>query len=276
MAGRSACRSCRGTRSISGAPAPITLPAALGRVELPHYVTVQRPHDADARHHGRTGVFDDQEHRFDRGLPLRELLFGLRKHLDISGGVLEGDELPAARQRDRIIELAFPTPAANGANPSCRIRSSSHPAAGALRPFRTRYTSDRARPAPPQVQACSPSHGRSGWLSHTQPQSSQTEHFMACQAYQDFCNESSLRPIRPCLGSIQRFGEARRVSSGNRASGRFFPAKIRAHIGAFLAANLACSGSSDVIRPSVAADCCPMAALAVRLLDQRRASQVDP
>jgi hypothetical protein len=276
MAGRSACRSCRGTRSISGAPAPITLPAALGRVELPHYVTVQRPHDADARHHGRTGMFERP------GASLRPRPATPRAAVrpsEASGYIgrrPRGDELPAARQRDRIIELAFPTPAANGANPSCRIRSSSHPAAGALRPFRTRYTSDRARPAPPQVQACSPSHGRSGWLSHTQPQSSQTEHFMACQAYQDFCNESSLRPIRPCLGSIQRFGEARRVSSGNRASGRFFPAKIRAHIGAFLAANLACSGSSDVIRPSVAADCCPMAALAVRLLDQRRASQVDP
>ena len=33
-------------------------------------------------------------------------------------------------------------------------------------------------PAPPQVQAWSPSHGRSGWASQTQPLSSQSEHFM--------------------------------------------------------------------------------------------------
>jgi hypothetical protein len=33
-------------------------------------------------------------------------------------------------------------------------------------------------PAPPQVQACSPSHGRSGWLSQIQSQSSHREHFI--------------------------------------------------------------------------------------------------
>jgi hypothetical protein len=31
-------------------------------------VSVQCPHDADARHHGRTAEFDDQEQRFYRGL----------------------------------------------------------------------------------------------------------------------------------------------------------------------------------------------------------------
>ena len=45
-------------------------------------------------------------------------------------------------------------------------------------------------PAAPQVQACSPSHGRAGWFSHTQPQSSHREHFMACRAYPDFRHES--------------------------------------------------------------------------------------
>jgi hypothetical protein len=65
-----------------------------------------------------------------------------------------------------------------------------------------------------------------------------SEHFMACQAYQD-CHEFSSRSIRPCLGS-KRFGQARRMSSGNRrASGLFFPAEIRADVGASLAANLA-------------------------------------
>jgi hypothetical protein len=37
--------------------------------------------------------------------------------LDISGGVLEGDELATARQRNGIFELALPTPFANDANP---------------------------------------------------------------------------------------------------------------------------------------------------------------
>jgi hypothetical protein len=52
--------------------------------------------------------FDDQEKGLDGILPFLDLLFGLRKLLNISGRVLEGDELPAARQRDRIIERAFP------------------------------------------------------------------------------------------------------------------------------------------------------------------------
>jgi hypothetical protein len=75
--------------------------------ELPHDVTVQRPHDADARH-GRAVAIDDQEHRFDRTLPFLELLLGLRELLDIFCGVLKGDKLATARQRDRIIERPFP------------------------------------------------------------------------------------------------------------------------------------------------------------------------
>jgi hypothetical protein len=38
-------------------------------IELPNEVTVQRPHEADARHHGGSVILDDQEQRFDRGLP---------------------------------------------------------------------------------------------------------------------------------------------------------------------------------------------------------------
>ena len=77
-------------------------------------------------------MFDDEKQRFDRGLPLRKLLFSLRKLLDISGGILERDELAAVWQRDRIAERLFPPLAANGANPSCRIRSESDPVASAL------------------------------------------------------------------------------------------------------------------------------------------------
>jgi hypothetical protein len=49
------------------------------RIERPHDVAVQSPRDADARHHGQAVMFDEQVHRFDRGLPLRELPFGLRR-----------------------------------------------------------------------------------------------------------------------------------------------------------------------------------------------------
>jgi hypothetical protein len=72
------------------------------------------------------------------------LLLRLRKLLDIFGCVFKSDELATARQRDRIIEISRPT-LANDANPFCRIRFESHPAAAAPGPFRARYTSDRAR-----------------------------------------------------------------------------------------------------------------------------------
>jgi hypothetical protein len=71
-------------------------------------VPVQRSHDADAREHRWAAMLCHQDQGFDRGLPLWELLFGLGKLLDIFGGVLKGDELAAARQRDRIIERTFP------------------------------------------------------------------------------------------------------------------------------------------------------------------------
>ena len=53
---------------------------------------------------------------------LLDMLFCLRQLLDKLGGILEGDELALARQRDRIFEFAFPAPLANDAIPSCRIR----------------------------------------------------------------------------------------------------------------------------------------------------------
>jgi hypothetical protein len=59
-----------------------------------------------AREHRWAAQRCDKHHRFHGGLPLRELLLGLRKLLDIFGGVLESDELAAAGQIDRIIEFA--------------------------------------------------------------------------------------------------------------------------------------------------------------------------
>jgi hypothetical protein len=40
--------------------------------------------------------------------PMLDLLFRLRQLLDISGGILQRDELATARQRDRIVERPFP------------------------------------------------------------------------------------------------------------------------------------------------------------------------
>jgi hypothetical protein len=54
-------------------------------------------------------MLDDEEHRFNCSLPLRELLFGPGKLLDIFRGVLKGEKLPASGQRDWIVERALPT-----------------------------------------------------------------------------------------------------------------------------------------------------------------------
>jgi hypothetical protein len=77
------------------------------RMEHPLDVTVQCADDPDAREHRRAVLVDDQKQGLDRILPFLDLLFGLRQLLDISGGILEGDELALARQRDRIFELRF-------------------------------------------------------------------------------------------------------------------------------------------------------------------------
>src|SRR5258706_7500026 len=73
------------------------------RIEHPLDVPVQCPHNADARHHGRAVVLDDQEHGFDRRLPLGEILLGFGQlHHDVTGGVLEGDKLATAGKGNRI------------------------------------------------------------------------------------------------------------------------------------------------------------------------------
>jgi hypothetical protein len=63
-------------------------------------VPIERPQHADARHHGRAVELDDQQQSFDRGLPLLEILLSLRKLLGIVRGILEGNELATAGQRD--------------------------------------------------------------------------------------------------------------------------------------------------------------------------------
>jgi hypothetical protein len=54
-------------------------------------------------------MIDKQEQPFNRSLPLRELLFGLRKFLDIFGGVIERANWRPREKRDRVIEQTFPS-----------------------------------------------------------------------------------------------------------------------------------------------------------------------
>src|SRR5712671_3731983 len=56
------------------------------RIEHPHYVTVQCPQDADARHHRRAVELDYQEEGFYHGLPLLEILLGFRQAGDVVAG----------------------------------------------------------------------------------------------------------------------------------------------------------------------------------------------
>ncbi len=69
-------------------------------IEHPLHVPVQCPHDTDACKHGRPVVTDDQEQSFDRGLPLVELLIGLRKLRDVSAGFLA-----AVRSRRALVSV---------------------------------------------------------------------------------------------------------------------------------------------------------------------------
>ena len=60
-------------------------------------VSLQCPHDADARYPGRAIEFDYQEQGFDRGLPLVEILFGLRQAGDVVAGIARSHKLTPTR-----------------------------------------------------------------------------------------------------------------------------------------------------------------------------------
>src|SRR2546430_11300290 len=74
----------------------------------------------------------DEDQAFHCCLPFLGLVFGLRKSRDVVAGILERDEVAAARQRNRIIETTFPA--------VCRLagrcRFSLQPSGGAVRPLR--------------------------------------------------------------------------------------------------------------------------------------------
>jgi hypothetical protein len=67
------------------------------RTKRPFDVPVQRPHDDDARHHGRPIEIDDQEQGFYHGLPLIEILFGLRQAGDLVVGIAQSHKLTPTR-----------------------------------------------------------------------------------------------------------------------------------------------------------------------------------
>jgi hypothetical protein len=58
-------------------------------IKLPDDVTVQCPHDPDARKHRRSARRRDQDQRLHCSLPFSGLVFGLRELRDVLAGVLE-------------------------------------------------------------------------------------------------------------------------------------------------------------------------------------------
>ena len=79
-------------------------------VKLANVGAVQRPHDADTRKHRRAARRRYKDQGLHCGLPLRGLVFSLRKSRDVFAGVRERDKLATARQRYRFIKASFPAP----------------------------------------------------------------------------------------------------------------------------------------------------------------------
>ena len=69
---------------------------------------MERPQHSDARVHQRPAIFRRHDQRFGGRLPFIEVLFALRQLHDVSGGILERDELATAGQGNRVIEWPFP------------------------------------------------------------------------------------------------------------------------------------------------------------------------
>jgi len=63
----------------------------------PFDIAIQSTQHPDARMHHRPAALGRHDQGFDRGLPLLEILLGLRQLLDIVRAGLEGDELAGPR-----------------------------------------------------------------------------------------------------------------------------------------------------------------------------------
>jgi hypothetical protein len=94
------------------------------RIEHAFDVSVQCPHEADARKHRRAAQRHDQDQRFHRGLPFLALVNGLRKLRDVIAGIFKRDELATVGQRDWIIERPLSRTKLNpSADPDRNIRA---------------------------------------------------------------------------------------------------------------------------------------------------------
>ena len=76
------------------------MPFAIG-IKYRLDVTVQGPHDADARKYRRPARCRDQDQGLHCSLPLRGLMLGFRKLRRVGTGVLESDEPAPAGELDR-------------------------------------------------------------------------------------------------------------------------------------------------------------------------------
>jgi hypothetical protein len=76
-----------------------------GLRKLANLAAVQCQHDADPRQHRGAAALDDKQQRFRRGLPFRKLAVLGRETYHVGRGIAKEDELFAARQRDRFVEL---------------------------------------------------------------------------------------------------------------------------------------------------------------------------
>jgi hypothetical protein len=77
------------------------------QIELANMVAVQCLHDADPGEHRRAAMRRDQDQGFHSSQPLWRRVLSLRKLRDVAG-VLQRDELAAARQRNPLVEPSFP------------------------------------------------------------------------------------------------------------------------------------------------------------------------
>jgi hypothetical protein len=82
-------------------------------------------------------------------LPLAEILLGFGQFHDVAGGILKGDELAAAGQRDRIGEETLPARRCHQANSSAPQRCRS-----GVRPDATRDRNRNAIPTNPHHGDC--------------------------------------------------------------------------------------------------------------------------
>ena len=78
------------------------------RVEHALDVTVQRPHDTDAREHRWPAMLRNQQKSLHRGLPFFGIVLCLEQFRDVVSGVAQGDQLLALGQFDMLGKWAVP------------------------------------------------------------------------------------------------------------------------------------------------------------------------